>query len=149
MPLLEIFGYPDDDHSRVAENARRQSHCPFIKARCTKQNREDPRYPFGYCSVRWNNVPDGGVITCPNRLYFSNLEVLHRPVLERFGSTKHVRVKPEQQGLHREMSMDWVVAKLDSKNRVEDFFGVEVQTIDITGTVRPAFNAFMENRALT
>jgi Restriction endonuclease NotI len=146
FPILEIFGFHYTDVSPRAQEVRDGHLCPFLGKRCVKKGHSESGMPLGYCSVKWN-VTSGAIITCPNRLYFGSYEVFRRPIMEIFGATQGVRLKPEQGGLHPDFTMDWVVVKADKHLSVVDFFGVEVQTIDITGSVYPAFDAYMMDRA--
>lgn len=144
FPIFEIFGFHHTDTFRTAQETRAMHLCPFLKVRCTKKGHSGTRIPLGYCSVK-RDVPSGAIITCPNRLYGA-YEIFRRPIVETFGATKAVRLKAEQGGLHPDFTMDWVVVRTDRGMTVTDFFGVEVQTIDITGTVYPAFDAYMKGR---
>jgi len=119
--------------------------CPFLDIRCTKKGHSGSKIPLGYCSVK-RNVPSGAIITCPNRLYGA-YEIFRRPIVEAFGTTSNVRLKAEQGGLHPDFMMDWVIVRTDRDMAVTDFFGVEVQTIDITGSVYPAFDAYIKGHA--
>lgn len=145
FPILEIYGFHHTDTSKRAEHVRGIHQCPFLEKRCVKKGHTDPSVPLGYCSVKWNS-PAGAIITCPNRLYFDSYEIFRRPIMEVFGTSKNVRLKPEQGGLHPDFTMDWVVVKTDPNLGVLDFFGIEIQTIDITGTVYPAFAAYMAGK---
>ena len=44
-------------------------------------------------------------------------------------------------------NVDWFIVKINREN-IDDFIGVEIQAIDITGSVRPAFGNFINREPL-
>lgn len=63
-PLAEVFGFPVDDMSQIADNHRSGRLCPFHNSsglQCTKNSATDP---LGVCSIRSG---DTVAVTCPIR----------------------------------------------------------------------------------
>jgi len=51
-PLGEVFGFPTDNVTSLAQKHRSERLCPFQGAACTKGKREDP---LGVCSDKTAN----------------------------------------------------------------------------------------------
>jgi hypothetical protein len=156
--LVEIFGYSPDDLTSEARALWALNACPFTNTHCIKTN-HDNSIVYGTCSV---TTPYGACVICPNRFYENGYEVLRRISKTAFGgdigfllygefvsqrktvadcvvalgqnSGKEVKVG-------RQLSMDWVLAKIQD-NKLVEYVGVEVQSIDITGNYRDAWYAY-------
>jgi hypothetical protein len=77
------------------------------------------------------------------RFYSPRGGILEEVARHLFGDVSNVEPIPEV-GPNRMYTLDWVLAKFDSATgSVLDYHGVEVQAIDITGSVRPYFEAFL------
>jgi hypothetical protein len=156
--LIEIFGYAPDDLSKECRTLWTINACPFINARCSKSN-HDGSVVYGTCSV---STPYGDCVICPNRLYENKYAVLRRVARECFGDSipfltfgEFIPERQRTQGcivalgqnsgrevkIGTRLSMDWVLAKLVNQKLVE-YVGVEVQSIDITGNYRDAWYAY-------
>lgn len=109
--------------------------CPFTDSRCIKAV---GREPMPVCSVR-----RGGrvVIVCPNRLSQRDLidDVLDHCWPE--GVSRDVVIAREVQ-LAGFGNVDFVIAHI-SDGAVEHFVSVEAQTVDVTGSYRPAYQALV------
>ena len=62
-PLMEVFGFPVDNHTKKAKHFRDNKLCPFNNKvpNCTKNSVEDP---LGVCSLSESGSP---TIICPIR----------------------------------------------------------------------------------
>lgn len=114
--------------------------CPYTSNRCIKAAGASP---MPVCSI-WR----GGrkVIICPNRLQERKLvdDVLNHCWPEEV--SRDVAIAPEVQ-LAGFGNVDFVVAHI-ADGQVEHFVSVEAQTVDITGSYRPAYVALVEGRFL-
>ena len=83
----EIFGYPIENKSKVAEQVRKEYLCPFSnKERCSKQSRL-LTCPMGICSTWWpNNSP---IAICPKRL-LQDKTIFINAANHVFGNTNNV-----------------------------------------------------------
>jgi hypothetical protein len=156
--LVEIFGYAPDDLTREARILWNIGGCPFINKACTKIN-HDRTITYGTCSV---TSAYGDVIVCPNRLYANNYEVLARVSADAFGDaipfltydrfiaqrTAHNdcivalgKNSGKEVQIGRTLSMDWVLAHVVGAE-LQEYVGVEVQSIDITGNYRDAWHGY-------
>jgi len=147
--LVEILGEPASS-MRNPVNAGYQ--CPFTDTICTKRSHliNDP---FPVCSIeRWTKTEGqmtakGPVCVCPNRLYEANI---FKDVIKHCWPGR----KPASYKVAYEVSLsslgkiDCVLAQTDSANNIIQFVSVELQTVDITGSYFPAYNAFINSKRL-
>jgi hypothetical protein len=138
-PFFELFGHPISQTKAIHAEIEGQTYrCPFLDQRCQKRSHADPALPTGVCSL----VKSGrAIITCPNRFYENNLNLLHTvaskiwPQLQ--GSTLLVpNIKLKNAG-----NVDWFIIDKNPKT-ISDFIGAEVQAVDMTGSVQPALERF-------
>lgn len=141
FPIVEVFGFPHDNDSPEATCCRAEHHCPFIDALCIKGGHDVP-IPLGTCTVTSKYGP---IITCPKRFYADTYAVVDQVAAHLFEDVTNV-VKIPEVGLTRKYSFDWILAKYGDGLRLLDYHGVEVQAIDITGSVRPYFEAFLAGK---
>jgi hypothetical protein len=139
FPIVEIFGFPPDNHSSEARMCRAEYWCPFLDRRCTKGGHETP-IPLGTCSVRSSYGP---VVTCPKRFLGDNCALIYEVAATLLETPSHVVAVPEV-GTAPSSTFDWIVVQHDGYGHVLDYHGVEVQAIDIAGSVRPYFEAYLE-----
>lgn len=156
--IVEIFGHASNDLSKKARTFWKSGMCPFINKPCAKHN-HDQTVIYGTCSV---TSPYGHIIICPNRLYANRYESIRTAAIDAFGNYTEfflfedflkVRTKIKNcivalgQNSGREvqiaksLSMDWVLAKI-SNFELEEYIGVEVQSIDTTGNYRKAWTSY-------
>lgn len=155
--IEEIFGFAPDDLSSVARTTWALKACPFVGKGCIKYN-HDRSVCYGTCSVS-NRTAAGlqeTVIICPNRLYADHYASIRKVAEDAFGPGHTFYTYPEyvqnlltaencvvalghdsgrEVKIGRAMSMDWVIARIENDKLVE-YVGVEVQSIDITGNYR-------------
>ena len=155
--IVEIFGYAPNDTTSECRSLWKIGACPFVEIPCTKKNHE-ATVVYGTCSV---STTYGDCVICPNRLYANHFETLKRVAEDAFGKTpfytytEYVRHRSDKKsfmvalGMHsghevnlnRSCSMDWVLAKVENQKLVE-YTGIEVQSIDITGNYRDNWYAY-------
>lgn len=159
--IAEIFGHAPDDTSENAQSLWTVGACPFVGNPCIKTN-HDNSITYGVCSVR--NLNGDEIITCPHRMYAENYSVLKSVSEFAFGESipflmydEYVRQRGSRRsvvvalgqnsgrevGLGRHLSIDWVLACVDG-DRLVDFAGVEIQTMDITGNYRDCWSSYRE-----
>jgi hypothetical protein len=147
--LIEVLGEPARE-MRNPVNAG--YHCPFINSECTKRSHLI-NGPFPVCSIaRWilsgkNRHNEGPICICPNRLYQADI---FKDVIKHCWPGE----KPKKYKVAYEVSLsslgkiDCVLAEINSHNKIGQFVSVELQTVDITGTYFPAYDAFINSRML-
>lgn len=140
FPIREVFGYPPENKSSEAREARANYRCPFLGKRCVKESRRLD-YPFGACSVR-QIQDETAIVICPMRFYEDNQaiieEVGHRLCGE---AARLVRIPEVRVG---RFSIDWVIACCDTFGTLVDYHGIEVVAVDTTGSLDRYFDAYMK-----
>lgn len=169
--IVELFGYRANDISERAQQAFKNRHCPFTGRTCTKTN-HDQSVIYGVCSVTngMKTGPHDEVIVCPKRLYqkqyriFADLArevwgeetglvaggsidelrnramAIPKPAVA-FGQNSGAEIAVNSNG---QMSMDWVIQLYRNELGLvaDEFIGIEVQSIDITGNYRDNWSAY-------
>ncbi|MBX0326309.1 hypothetical protein K2Z83_01195 [Oscillochloris sp. ZM17-4] len=165
--IIEFFGYSPDDRSTAARAAREDKRCPFLGDTCQK-NLSDGAIS-GACTLK--PATSGAVICCPYRLYANRYRILVDVARKAFGdnvelvSGQEARSKSVESGKTKiavfgkrwgkELRLpnrgktggyfvDWVLAKLNSRNDLEEFVAIEVQSIDTTGNYQSERTAYLK-----
>ncbi|CDM93496.1 MAG: NotI family restriction endonuclease [Limnospira sp. PMC 1291.21] len=140
--IIEIFGYSRNqpEHIDLASLIQGQ-HCPYLKRRCIKVRKSQPDISIGTCSVVYgkNSIP---VIICPHRLLERKqifIDCLHLLTNHEPGNELHVVSEISIPGGNVDY---FLVSALN--NKVKDFVGIELQTLDTTGTVWPERQRLLE-----
>ena len=139
--VLELFGNPvsdDQDWRSIAES----QHCPFLQRKCVKIRKSEPDVAIGTCSVLHGrgNAP---IVICPHRLLERRrifVDCLHLLRSHEPGNDIHVVREIGVPG----GTVDYFLASANS-DRVVDFVGVEIQSMDTTGSVWPARQQFLNS----
>lgn len=149
---LEIFGYPLDNRTQAAENARGRHFCRFRDGECVKKSRLI-KDPFGVCSA-----VHGGEFhaICPHRFEERGsiagvskiLEDVARHCFGNFDNT----IAFSEVRLPGIGNIDYVLVRHKPlKPEVEDFVSVEIQsnsTTDTGGLVQ-GMKSFLDDRDLS
>ncbi|MFZ2406058.1 MAG: NotI family restriction endonuclease [Methylobacter sp.] len=169
--IWEFFGYHPDDKSIEAQEAIDQEICPIIKDRCEKTFNDG--VTSGVCTLK--PITTAPVICCPIRLYAEDYKILRDIAFKAFGGNLELIPGREAVSCAKTESkaciavfgkrwggelrlpqksgsggyfVDWVLAKLDTTGKLEEFVAVEVQTIDTTGNYRNGFSALKNDRSV-
>jgi hypothetical protein len=156
--LVEVFGYAPDDLTPAVRSLWNLGACPFINKSCIKSN-HDTTVVYGTCSV---TTAFGDCAICPIRFYENDYATLRTIAEDAFGNkarfvmfNDYIRCRDENNTfvvalgqnsgrevkVGRSLSMDWVLAKIEH-NRLLEYVGIEVQSIDITNNYRDAWYAY-------
>ena len=144
--VIELFGIPTKSLKGVgwAKVAKKQ-WCPYLDRKCLKIRKSRPNISIGTCSVQYGQ--DGkNLLICPFRLLerkqvFTDcfqLLTLHEP-----GNELHIVPELSIPGGHVDY---FLVSARNGKAR--DFVGIELQTLDSTGTVWPARQQFLNEKGV-
>ena len=121
--------------------------CPFINSTCVKRGHRTSG-PYPVCSIHRNLKNPQVICTCPKRFYEADF-------LEDVVSHCWKGTPPENPHFVHEVKMadfgmvDFVVADIDPTNgNVIDFVSAELQAVDLTGSVNPAYEAILNNTTL-
>lgn len=135
--IAEVLGEPADQ-MRNPVNAGYQ--CPFINSVCTKRSqRMQGSYPV--CSLYRNKIQH---CVCPKRFFQADLvsDVLKHCWPGTPPAAPQVAYEVQMKGFGM---VDLVIAELDATGTVKAFVSVELQAVDITGSVEPAYQALIGN----
>jgi hypothetical protein len=119
--------------------------CPFIQSRCPKRSTQLPDEPYPVCTIWRRN--DGTadpvqdlIFVCPKRFYAVDFL---KDVIDHCwpgDKPKNPQVAPEVK-MTGFGNVDFVIADVQENGEVDQFLSVELQAIDITGSVFKAYTA--------
>ena len=141
--VLEIFGcYTKSAQKIIWRSIVAEQNCPFVNRKCFKVRKSQPDISIGTCSVAYGreNQP---VIICPLRLLERRkifTDSLHLLSLHEPGNDLHVVSEVSVPG----GTVDFFLVSA-RKGKPIDFVGIELQTLDTTGTVWPAREKFLQS----
>lgn len=131
--VVELFGksaHQDDDWEKTVK----EQLCPFLGKICYKVRKSDPTISIGSCTVLYGKPPEP-VVICPTRLIESRqifVDCLHLLTVHEPGNELHIVSEVTIPG----GSVDYFLVST-KYGKVRDFVGIELQTLDTTGTVWP------------
>lgn len=144
--VVELFGHsvasPRKDWSRVV----REQQCPFLSKTCYKVRKSDPGISIGSCTVLYGKEQEP-VVICPARLIERRqifTDCLHLLTTHEPGNELHLVQEVSVPG----GSVDYFLASA-RKGKVKDFVGIELQTLDTTGTVWPERQRLLKKLGVT
>jgi len=131
--ILELFAYPTElidkyDWKDVINGQK----CLYLGKKCLKNRKSEPEVAIGSCTIRYGKE-DKFVIICPHRLLEKRrifTDCLHLLTLHEPGNDLHVVSELSIPG----GSVDYFLVSA-KKKKVQDFVGIELQSIDTTGSV--------------
>lgn len=130
--IVELFGLNCRQSMLTLKCAIKDQRCPFTSAKCIKTRKSQPSVAIGTCTISYK---DDDVIICPFRLLDKNqifIDCLHLLTAHEPGN--HIHLIPEVKIPGGNVDY-FLVSARDEK--VMDFVGIELQTMDTTGTVWP------------
>ncbi|HEY7428650.1 MAG TPA: NotI family restriction endonuclease [Gemmataceae bacterium] len=137
--VAELYGLPTFqlvDWKSVVETQR----CPFLDRKCLKNRKSAPEVTIGTCTMTYGRQRRS-VMICPFRLLERSqifTDCVHLLTLHEPGNELRIVAELAVPG----GSIDYcLVSVRDGKPR--DFVGVELQTLDTTGTVWPERQRFL------
>lgn len=133
--VVELFGKATDKKGTDWKTLIAGQACPFIAKRCYKVRKSDPGISIGTCTVLYGKAPEP-VIICPTRLIERGqifTDCFHLLTTHEPGNELHIVPEVSIPG----GSVDYFLVSVKD-GKVRDFVGVELQTLDTTGSVWPA-----------
>lgn len=131
--IKEIMGVPAFVENQNWEHIIKRQHCPYLGKKCLKTRKSNPGVAIGTCTVDYGSSKNG-VIICPHRLLERKqifLDCIHLLQTHVPGNELHIVPEVSIPG----GSVDYFLVSTDSKRKVKDFVGIELQTMDTTGSV--------------
>jgi hypothetical protein len=139
--VIELFGKPTADLKMQWKKIVSDEWCPYLDRKCIKVRKSQPEISIGTCSVLYGKTKRP-VIICPFRLLERRqifTDCLHLLTTHEPGNELHIVAEISVPG----GSVDYFLASVRNQ-KVKDFVGIELQTLDTTGTVWPARQKFLE-----
>lgn len=140
--ISELYGLPTVSNPSGATWASvvAAQQCPFLGRKCLKSRKSEPDITIGSCTVTFGRAANR-VMICPFRLLerrqiFEDCKAL--VTLHQAGNEWHIVPELDVPG----GSIDYCLASV-RKKKVIDFIGIELQTLDTTGTVWPERQRFL------
>ncbi len=134
--ILELFGTPTSisQPNREWRTLVERQQCPYVRGKCFKVRKSEPEISIGTCSVLFGRNPRP-IVICPARLLERRqifIDSLHLLTSHEPGNELHVVPEVSVPGGH----VDYFLVSTRG-DTIVDFVGIEVQTLDTTGTVWP------------
>ncbi len=142
--ISEFFGMDCADRTLDFEQAMRMQSCPYTQRICIKMRKSDPSVKIGTCSVKYQGQD---VVICPFRLLEHNqifIDCLHLLTMHEPGNELYLVPEVQIPGGH----VDYFLVSAKDK-KVKDFIGIELQTMDTTGTVWPERQKFLHEQGIS
>lgn len=120
-------------------------HCPFLARKCIKIRKSQPDKTIGTCTVEYGRERMG-VVICPHRLLERNqifTDCLHLLTLHEPGNALHIVQEISIPG----GNVDYFLVSARGK-QVKDFVGIELQTLDTTGSLWPERQNFLREQRM-
>jgi len=144
--VLELYGISTRSKKETDWRAiLSQQNCPFTDRRCIKVRKSEPGVTIATCTVL-HGRDRKRVIICPYRLLERRqifIDCIHLLTLHEPGNELHVIQEVPIPG----GSVDYFLASAND-GKVKDFVGIELQTLDTTGTVWPERESFLRERGV-
>lgn len=128
--VKELFGYSTKDSSVNWAQVVSKQMCPYSRKKCYKIRKSEPDISIGTCTVEYGGK---NVMICPNRLLENNQifqDCIHLMPAHEIGNELYL--VPEVQIPSGNVDFFLVSVK---KEKIVDFVGIELQTMDTTGTI--------------
>jgi len=138
--IAEFFSFSTKNESVNWNDVLAAQHCGYLNKKCIKVRKSEPSISIGTCAVQYGKE-NQEVIICPHRLSEKRqifIDCIHLLTLHEPGNEIHVISEVSIPG----GSVDYFLASVRDK-KVIDFVGIELQTLDTTGTVWPERQRFL------
>ncbi len=141
--ILELYSVAAQTQAAVDwQMLIQQQQCAYLQRKCLKVRKSAPEVSIGSCTVRYGSREPKPIMICPYRLLERHqvfMDCIHLLTLHEPGNELHiVREVPIPGG-----SVDYFLVSTQAR-KVRDFVGLELQTLDITGTIWPERQRFLQ-----
>lgn len=120
-----------------------RQHCSYLDKKCVKVRKSQPEISIGTCSVRHGVKNPKDIVICPHRFLERNqifMDCIELLTLHQKGNELHKVSEISIPG----GNVDYVLASVRD-GKVVDFVGIEIQTLDTTGTWWPQRQQFLKS----
>ncbi|HYA40858.1 MAG TPA: hypothetical protein VEF34_06120 [Syntrophobacteraceae bacterium] len=132
--VLELFGQSAFKGGLNWKTIAQGQRCVYLNKKCYKVRKSDPGTSIGSCAVLYGRESTP-IIICPARLLERHqifTDCFHLLTMHEPGNELHIVSEVSIPG----GSVDYFLVSAKDR-RVRDFVGIELQTLDTTGTVWP------------
>jgi hypothetical protein len=139
--IYELYGKSILDDDVKWQEIVNQQICPYLQRRCLKNRKSEPEQTIGTCIVMYGRDAKP-IMICPYRLLERKqifTDCLHLLTTHEPGNELHIVSEISIPG----GSVDYFLVSVYNR-KVKDFVGIEVQTLDTTGTVWPFRQRFLK-----
>lgn len=143
--VLELFGVSTSEQEIDWRERTDRQNCPYLNKICLKVRKSQPEVSIGTCSVSYG-TGENPVLICPHRLLERKqifIDCLHLLNTHEPGNELHIVPEVSVPG----GSVDYFLVSVKNR-KVKDFVGIELQTLDTTGTVWPERERFLKRVGL-
>lgn len=138
--IIELFGESTADLKIQWKKIVGDEWCPYLDRKCIKVRKSQPELSIGTCSVLYGKAKRP-IMICPFRLLERRqifTDCLHLLTTHEPGNELHIVPEVSVPG----GSVDYFLASVRDQ-KVKDLVGIELQTLDTTGTVWPDRQEFL------
>lgn len=132
--IIELFGQSVSKPFVNWKSVIIEQQCIYANKKCYKIRKSEPDIAIGTCSVLYGREPEP-IIICPTRLIERRqifTDCFHLLTTHEPGNELHIVSEVSIPG----GSVDYFLVSVKD-GKVKDFVGIELQTLDTTGTVWP------------
>lgn len=149
--LVEVLGCPSEE---MHEPVNAGYHCPFFDTKCTKRGHHTGD-PFPLCSL-WKHSGRGDkrqkvrpVVVCPKRFFQADLvdDILEHCWVGDYNREHIEAVREIKMG--KAGNVDMVICDTSDYPDINRFISVELQAVDITGSVSSAYTAHLNGQDMS
>lgn len=133
--VRELFTFSVEKDDVKWKDVVKKQHCRYSNKRCFKVRKSQANISMGTCTVQYGQE-NKDIIICPHRLTERKqifADCLHLLTSHQPGNELHLVPEVSIPG----GSVDYFLVSTDSDRKVKDFVGIELQTMDTTGTLWP------------
>ena len=133
--VRELFTFSVERNDLNWRSLLRKQQCRYSGKKCFKVRKSQAGVSIGTCTVQYGK-DRRDVIICPHRLLERKqifIDCLHLLTSHQPGNELHLVPEVQIPG----GSVDYFLVSTDANRKVKDFVGIELQTMDTTGTVWP------------
>lgn len=141
--LTELFTLNTLSENIDWRNVISKQQCAYLGKKCIKNRKSQSDIAIGTCTVKYGN---NDIIICPHRLLENSkifIDCIHLLTLHEPGNELHIVSEVSVPG----GSIDYFLVSA-RQGKVKDFVGIELQTMDTTGTVWPERQRFLAEKGL-
>ncbi len=143
--IAELYGRPTFAPEKWKTVVKRQE-CPFLARKCLKNRKSEAHLTIGTCTMIYGRASPQPVMICPFRLLERSqvfMDCVHLLTLHEPGN--ELRIVPEVAVPGG--SIDYCLVSV-RRGKPRDFVGIELQTMDSTGTVWPERQRFVRQHGV-